>query len=232
MASDRFEIDPMRPEEKSGSGCLKGCLIAVAIAVVLVVVVMFVVMKNWRGWIAGQMTVAVDAMVEASELPAQEQAEVKEQLTRVTDAFRENRISGDQVEQLLQQLVESPLIPSFMVGVADAKYLSKSGLAEEEKVEGRQSLGRFVRGLTNEQIDEQALDEVMVHVADRGPNGDWNLRDKVSDEDLRAFLAAIKTKADEAEIPLEVEAVDPSEEFRRIIDDVLGEAAAQPVEPG
>jgi len=231
MASDRFEIDPMLPEEQRGSGCLKGCLIAVGIAVVLAVVVMFVIVMNWRGWMAGQMTVAIDAMLEASELPDQEQAEIKVQLTRVTDAFREGQLSGEQTAELLQQLTESPLMATLMVGVADAEYLSQSGLTEDEKVEGRQSLGRFVRGFTNEQIDEQAFDEVMVHIADRGPNGDWILRDEVSDDDLRAFLVAVKTKADEAEIPLEVETVDPSEEFRRIIDDVLGADDAQQAEP-
>lgn len=226
MASDRFEIEPTLPEKRRGSGCRTGCLISVLVVLALILIVAFIVVRNWRGWVAGQMTVAFDAMLEASDLPAQEQLEVKEQLTRVTDAFREGRISGDQFGQILQQLAESPLMASLIVTVAETKYLSKSGLTEEEKGAGRQNLGRFVLGLNNGDIDEQVLDEVMAPIADRNSDGGWDLRDEVSDDQLRVFLATVKTKADEAEVPVEVEPIDPSEEFRRIIDDVLGKAEA------
>ena len=230
MASDRFEIEPTYPEEKRGSGCLRGCLIAFVVVLALVLIAGLIVMKNWRGWVAGQMTVAIDAILESSDLPAQEQVEVKEQLLRVTDAFREGRISGEQFGEILQQLAESPLMASLVVTVAEAKYLSQSGLTEDEKVAARQNLSRFVLGINNGEIDKQVIDEVMPPIADRNADGGWELRNEVSDDQLREFLAGVKTKADEADIPVEVEEIDPSEQFRRIIDDVLGEVEAPAAE--
>ena len=63
----------------------------------------------------------------------------------------------------------------------------------------------------------------MVHVADRQPDGNWRLRQQVSDADLRAALTEAKAQADKAGIAEEPEEFDPSDEFQRIIDEALNE---------
>lgn len=74
-------------------------------------------------------------------------------------------------------------------------------------------------------IPNEGLDHVMVHVADRRDGGDWRLRQKVSDADLRLALNEAKLQADAAQIPAEAESFDPSDEFKRIIDEALEEGA-------
>ena len=112
-------------------------------------------------------------------------------------------------------------MPTIIVGAIDQHYLQRSGLSAEEKAEGRLTLQRFARGAIDKKIDEQGIDAVMAHVADRQPNGEWRLRQQISDQDLRAALTEAKARADAAEIPAEPEAVDPSDELKRIIDESL-----------
>ena len=67
----------------------------------------------------------------------------------------------------------------------------------------------------------------MAHVADRRPNGQWQLRQAVSDEELRAALSEAKAQADAADIPPAPENIDPSDEVKRIIDESLRGSAAR-----
>jgi len=227
MANERFGFDE-EPVRRNSSGCLKGCLIALAAILVLMALAGFFVSQNWRGWVGSMAGTLIDQTLESSALPAEEKIEVKEQLNRVTEAFSSGAMSGDQMERLMVQLVESPLFAAFMVYAVEEKYFDQSGLSDEEKEAGKTSLMRFVRGLTQEKIDEQAMEEVMDHIGDRQNDGSWQMRDQVSDQELRAMLATANKHADAAEIPEEVEKFDPSDELKLIIDQALATSQGQP----
>ncbi len=121
----------------------------------------------------------------------------------------------------MQKLFQSPLMPSLVVTVVDKQYFDRSGLSDEEKTQGRQSLNRFARGAIDGKIDEKSIDAVMAHVADRKADGKWQFRPQVSDQDLRAALSDAKSRADAAGIPAAPPNFDPSDEVKRIIDEAL-----------
>lgn len=232
MATDpRFDIFPEQfnePERKRSKWvtCLIGCLIILSVLFILIVFAGWWVANNWRGWVADVGTQFVNQSIDESGLAEREKDEVKVQVKRVADALRENRISGEQANKFVDLLSKSPLMPMLVVVGIDKQYIAKSGLSEDEKREGRVSLERFTRGMIDKKIDNQGFDAVMSHVADRDPDGDdWKMRQKVSDADLRAALTEAKARADAANIPAEAEAVDPSDEFKRIIDEALREGA-------
>ncbi len=225
MPGERFEIEPEETyrEPRQGSGCLKGCLVVVAIFVALIVIFGVVAAFKWRGWVASFAGTAIQQSLDASSLPPQEKSEVQQELQRVIDAFVANQISGPQLGEIMTSLLDSPLMNSLVVSVVEAQYLNKSGLGAEEIAVGKTTLRRFVIGMFEDKINEQAIDKVLLHIADRQPDGTWIFRQQVSDDDLRAMLAAAKVEADTAGIPAEVQEVDPSEEVRRIVDETLGE---------
>jgi hypothetical protein len=228
MATDMYDDQRQeeQPKKKGMSGCLWGCLIAFVVVVVLAVLIAVIVARNWREWTASLSTQVIQQAIEATDLPEAEQTEVMEQVHRVTDAFRENQLSMEQVQRIMLQLQESPLIPSFVVSAIDEKYLNGSGLSDEEKTEARNTLNRFVQGMIQQKIAEADVNEVMAHVADRQPDGSWQLREQVTDDQLRTMLEAAKAKADAAGIDEQVEEIDPSDELRRIIDQAMTGAAA------
>ena len=103
---------------------------------------------------------------------------------------------------------ESPLMTTLVASAIEKKYLAGSGLNEAEKTDGRQTIRRFLRGAIDGQIAQQGIDDAMTHVATRRQGGDWELKEA-------------KQQADAAEIPNEAEDVDPSDEFKRIVDEAL-----------
>lgn len=206
------------------TSCLIGCLGVLAVLIVLAAIAGIWIGRNWRGLFADVGSQAVNQVIDSSELPPQEKVEVKAQVERVAKGFRNGEISSKQAAAIMEKLTKSPLMPSLVVAAVEKTYFDRSGLSNEEKAQGRQSLTRFARGAIDGKIDQKAIDGVMAHVADRRPNGQWQLRSQVSDAELRAALADAKSQADAAGIPAEPEKFDPSDEVKRIIDEALREA--------
>jgi hypothetical protein len=234
MASDpRFSPYPNQPDptfdqfgetprkRSMWQSCLIGCLAVFVVMVVLALIVGFWISRHWRGWVAEFGSQAINQGIDSSDLPPQEKAEVKAQVERVKTAFAAGQISNEQASAIVKKLIQSPLMPSFVVMAVDRHYFDRSKLSDEEKAAGRQSLKRFTRGIIDEKIDEKGIDAVMAHIADRKPDGQWELRSTVSDDELRAALTEAKKQADAAGIPEAPQDVDPSDEVKRIIDESL-----------
>ena len=222
--------DPVVPPRRSlWKTCLLGCLGVLAVMIVLAAVVGFWLSRNWRGLVADVGSEAINQGIDDSDLPPQEKGEVKEQVARIARAIRDDQISMVQAQAIVEKLMKSPLMPSLVVIAVDRHYFDRSKLSDDEKAEGRQSLKRFARGLVDHKIDEDGVDAVMVHVADRKPGvDDWQLRQTVSDEDLRSALGEAKAQADAVGIPAEPESFDPSDEVKRILDESLRVDAEAP----
>lgn len=225
MASDhRFDVFPEQgesPRRSKWAGCLIGCLIAAGITILLIIAVGIWVARSFRGWAADFGSQAINRGIDDSDLAPQEKMEVKEQVSRVDKAFRDGRISMQQAGVIIQKVMQSPLMPTLVVGAVDKHYFQQSGLSEDEKSQGRLTLKRFARGVIDKKIDDQGIDKVMSHVADRNSNGSWQLRPRVSDEELRAALAAAKADADDAGVAAQPENIDPSDELKKIIDESM-----------
>jgi hypothetical protein len=218
---DQNEILKAEQQRSKWTGCLIGCAVVLGAVLILGALASYLFYKNFRSIAAKFGEQAVGQMLDESNLPDQEKAEIKEQVARVAKAYRENKISNEQMVEVLEKVMKSPLMPAIMVVAVDKQYLDKSGLSAEEKTEGRVSLERFVRGVIDGKIKKEDTDKVMVHLADRQPNNQWKLRKHVSDDELRAALAAAKEQADAAGVAATPEAIDPSEEFKKIIDEEL-----------
>lgn len=209
------------------STCLMGCLIVAIVGVVLAGIAAYWIAQNWRGWTARILSEGINQSIDQSDLPPEEKQQIKVQVNRVADAFRDKRISNDQMGQLFEELMESPILAIFVVQAAEAKYIDPSGLNEEEKADARVTIQRFTRGAVEGKIDQVSVDAALGNIADPQENGGWQLRDRVTDAELRAFVAVAKAEADKANIPEEPIDFDPSDEIKRIIDKAMGEELAE-----
>lgn len=204
--------------------CLIGCLVVIVVALLLLALIGYWISRNWRNMTATWGTEMIRQVMAQSHLPPQEQQEIMVQVDRVAQAFRENRISVDQGERLAGILTQTPVLSLIELSMIEHHYFAKSGLSAEEKSAGRQTLQRFIRGALDDQIGPAGVNATMVHVAyrhDPGPDHQWTLRDKLTDDELRAFFAEAKQQADAAKIPDQPADVDPSEEIKKIVDATL-----------
>jgi hypothetical protein len=231
----RFSADvegPSVPTEGKSrwQSCLTGCLVVFVILLVIAILIGVWIARNARDWAATGVTEVVRQAMVDSQLPAQEQKEIMIQVERVTTAFREKKISLEQVGELMEKLAQSPLMSLVGATMIEQHYFAKSGLSDEEKATGRQTLQRFIRGSIDKKINQAGIDAAMAHVADRrgGQDGDWEIRETLSDDELRAFLAEAKKQADAAAIPDQPADIDPSEEIKKIVDEALAAPQAAP----
>ena len=111
--------------------------------------------------------------------------------------------------------------------VIEKKYFDSSELSDEEKETGRMILRRCVRGLFDGELTEDDADAVLSHIGTKDPEGNWEFRDDVTDDELREFLAEAKKRADNAGVAETVEEIDPSDEIKRIVDSVLNRESAE-----
>jgi hypothetical protein len=217
------------PEKRRSwlSGCLIGCLVVMVVMLLLGVIAAIWVTRNWKNWAANSISVVVKQSIENTDLPPEEKAQVVAEIDRGAKAFADGEISGEQAARLMEQLVQSPLITAIVASAAEKKYVDPSGLSEEEKTAANITLQRFARGVIDQKISEQTYETVLSNIATK--QGDqWQLKDTVTDEELRKFLEAAKTAADDADVVEQPPQVDPSDEIKRLIDEALNDQIRPP----
>ncbi|HEX6963120.1 MAG TPA: hypothetical protein VF175_14720, partial [Lacipirellula sp.] len=219
--TSEWSADPPKKKRSVVSGCLIGCLITLVMLLAFVAVAAWWITQHGRDWAASLGADVLKQFIDATDLPAGEKDEIHVEIDRLAAEFREGRLNGRQLEFILTSIQESPLMTTLVASAIEGKYIAGSGLDEQEKADGRVTLRRFIRGAVDGKINEAGLDNAMQHVSVRNADGNWELRDQVSDEQLRAFFKAADEQADDAGVPPEPEEIDPSDEFKRIIDEAL-----------
>jgi hypothetical protein len=233
MAADaRFDVDSTQwqePRKRSKlQSCLMGCLVVLVVMAVLAVLVGIWVSHRWRDLVSTFGSSAIKQAIESSDLSPQEKQGIADQVDRVADGFRSGRLSGEQMGSIMENVTKSPLMTTIMVSAADKQYFDKSRLSDAEKAAGRQTVRRFARGSIDHKIDQQGMDAALAHISHRESNGSIRMRQNVSDDELRAFLAEAKVQADKAAIPEEPANFDAAAEFKKIIDEATSANQYEP----
>jgi hypothetical protein len=201
--------------------------VVVAIAILIVVLVGIWVSHHWKGWVSDFGSSTVKQMIDTSELDPQQKVAINAQVDRVADAFSSGRMSLEQMHTLMERILKSPWMASVITRAAEKKYLARSGLSDAEKAAATITIRRFISGAIEKKIDKAGIDAAMAHIADVGPNDQIQLRETVSDKDLRAFLDEAKAQADKAVIPDQPPTFDAAAEFKKIVDESMDENQAE-----
>ena len=144
-------------------------------------------------------------------------------VSRVTKEYEEGNISNDEMLRIAEKLTQSPIFPIAAVYLVDSHYVQPSDMTEDEKAAARIDLQRFARGVIEEKIPLDRLKQVIAPIAEPGAGDQINLKKKVTRQELDAFLANVKTEADDASIPNEPFEIDFADELGKTIDEALGQ---------
>jgi len=221
QSNDRFGAE----EKKSGGGCstvIIGCLVTTVVLAAIACGLGYYVYINLRSWGADLVQTALIAGIEDTDLPVEQKEGMKQQIKRVTTAYKEGDIGFDQIGEIVEKLSKSPAFTAIPVEIARVKYVEPSGLSDEEKADAVLQLQRVARGAFEEKISEDELKNAMDgHIADIEPDGNLQFREDVSDEQLREFITELKDLADSKQIPDENFNVDLAAELKKAVDEVL-----------
>jgi hypothetical protein len=216
------------PPKKTGCTCV-GCLLGCAgVTLVLMLV------GGIAGWwvykqLPGLARQAVDQAVNQSDLSDEDKKVVMAQVDRLVDGYQQGKVDLPKLGQFFEQLSKSPLMDLMIAYAAKVKYIDPSGLTPEEKAAADRTLQRVARGVIGKKISDDDLDAALDHISSESPGGGREFREKVSDEELRAFLGECQRLADEAQIPSDEFQVDIGGELKKLVDEALGESSPPPV---
>jgi hypothetical protein len=214
-----------QPPPQEGGGCFS-CMGCGLITLVVLLLVCggggIYVYYNFGGWVADFAAGVLKKVVNDSKLSPEQKQKINQQVDRVTTAYKAGKIDQAKLKQFADEMQASPLVPAIVAAGADAQYISPSGLSDEEKEEARKTMARVMTGALQESISKDKVESLMNKIQEPGPNGQKKLKEHLSDEDLKEFLADAKELADQANVPEDVPMIDYANELKKIVDKVLG----------
>ena len=220
------EVPPPAAPKKSnlGKGLLVGCLGIVVICAIAIGIGVFWLYNSGKGFFTDAARDALVENIEQSELPGEQKERMVAQIDRLAEGFKEGEIDLERMAGVVERLAESPLFGMVLVYSAEALYVMPSGLSQQEKEEAHNILQRFAKGVIERRIPEERANEVVGIISVGGDTpADRQLKDNLTDEELRTFIAEAEAAADEAGVT-EVEGqIDLAAELERIVDDALNQ---------
>lgn len=241
--SQGYPSSPVQPQPRRSSGMswLFGLLLVLfgflTLGGIVCVAGVWYVASNVEGWLVTLGREAIVAGINESELPQAEKAEVIEQVDRVAAAYKERKITQDDLQKFMTELQESPAMAALSLYGIDQAYLDGSQLTEAEIAAGHRTFQRVLRGVLEGKISQDNLyamlpqEEQRMHIEET--NGDGQLKQEditlvgnvpegeVSADDLRETLAKLKVAADNAQIPDEDYQPDIGDEVKKLVDKLL-----------
>jgi hypothetical protein len=210
------------PPKKRGCGCLGcflGCLGVLVVLAIVGAIGAYVVAQKAPDFIRETIAKGINE----SDLKPEDKKMVLQQVDRLVEGYKADKVDLQKLGQLAEDFVQSPLMDLLIAFGAKVKYIDKSGLTPEEKTEAERTLHRVARGVIEEKISQEQLDIALNHISNKVGQS-RQFKDEVTDEELRAFLQECKRLADEAMIPDEDVQVDIGGELKKLVDKALGEA--------
>ena len=136
-----------------------------------------------------------------------------------------DKLGPDRFDATVNAIFDIGLPVVLEMRSVEKKYVTASGLTDEEKQSARRTIGRFTIGITGQSIPlgkyNDALGPVMKAVTNDLGEEELFYMESVPDEKLNAMLDIMKALADEANVPGEGDGVDISDGIQAAIDGVL-----------
>ena len=164
---------------------------------------------------------ALTSMIRSTELSPEDKEALITEIDRVVEQYKSGEITLEQIGRIVEELEQSPLLGAAVIFFAETKYVEPSGLSDEEKADARRTLQRIARGIHEDQLQMDQLEGPMQHIQRTGPDGEQQLKENLTDEELRQFLAELKQLADDAQVPDEEYRVDIGQAFKEAVDRAL-----------
>jgi hypothetical protein len=213
---------------KSQSGIATALLVGLIAVVLIFVAVGVYAAKNYKVWIADGITAGMNALINGSDIPEEEKADVIRIISRLKEDYLAQEISIAELGLVLEAIGTCPALPIGLVVQFEQSYVVPSGLSAEEKMAAGLHLNRLARGLSDGRIDWSVSEQLLAPISDPGEDGKRHLRSPglVSDHEILGVLVTAKNFADEAEISEEMIEIDISDEFLKSLEGALGRSLA------
>jgi hypothetical protein len=229
-----FRNPKLKPENNglvdldSQTGIATALLVGIIVFLLILVAIGVYAVNHYNVWIAHGVTAGMNAIINNSDIPEQEKADVTQIIIRLKEGYLAEEITMAELGRVLEAMGSCPALPIGLVVQFEQSYVASSGLSQDEKTAAGLHLNRLARGLSDGRIDWSVIEQILDPISDPGEDGKQNLRspDRVSDAEILEVLVTAKEIADEAGISEEMIAIDISDEFKKSVEEALGRSLA------
>ena len=216
---------PKKQGMSTGAKVGMGCGIAALICVITCAVGGWWFVSHARQIASGIAASSVKQVINNSNIPADQKQRIVQRVDDLKDRFAEGEITGNELGRVAQKIVQGPILPVGMVMLVEQQYIQPSSLSETEKQDARLTLDRLARGLYEEKIDTNKIDHVIAPISTRNAQGERQLKQNPTEQELREFLSRAEAEADDANIPNERFQVDLAAAFDQAVQEALNETS-------
>ena len=224
---DNATMDHGLVEKKGCSGCQKvllGCGVVLLIFLIAGGLFIWWLTANFRRIGADFTTKMLKQGMRELQLPDDQQTRIFQRIDQISQQFKDEEITLEQVGHIFEVIGESPLMPAGTALLVQRTYLDKSGLTEAEKEAARLSIRRFARGTIEQSIPEERSNEVLDLISTKdSQDNSRQFEETLTDAQLRLFIAEAKKAADEAEVAAEIPEINFADEFDKAVDEALAD---------
>lgn len=227
--------DPLAPRKGLGANhVLIGCLGIIGIILVILVGLGAYTYFNWRSWVGGAATEALNEALAESDISAEQQSAIRAEVEPFIDAFKNGDVTLQELQDVGEELLEGPVLPMIAVYGLDRGYIASSSLPDSEKQDARLQFRRVARGVADKGIPYNDLNNILDPLEpDPGerqgskidtPNFTITLAkpEHVDEDELREAVENARSAADAANVPPEDFEIDYAQEIRAAIERALG----------
>jgi len=213
---------------KSQSGIATALLVGLIAFVLIIVAAGVWAAKNYNVLIARGITAGMNAVINGSDIPEEEKAEVTRIISRLKEGYLADEITMAELGLVMEAMGSCPALPIGLVVQFEQSYVTPSGLSGEEKEAAGLHLNRLARGLTDGRIDWAVIEQILDPISDTKADGNRQLRspERVTDHEILEVLVTAKEFADAAGMSEEMVNIDISDEFLKSVEQALGRSLA------
>ena len=215
------DVPPPQPTPPRADGCMKVIMWGCGTLIFLAIIGGIIVYKYRRTIEAEFVRFTVVTVIEEVGIPEEELKIVIAEVDRLAEAYKAEEIDREDFVRIVEELGESPVVYAGAGLIIEKHYLDPSGLTDEEKEAGRRTLQRCVRGVWEDRIPREKLEELGQSFNNSKDEDDFILKESLTDEELKELLESAREVADEAEIPDEPFQIDLAAELRAAVDRAL-----------
>jgi len=185
--------------------------------------VVTVVAWNFKAWTASFARSALVTEIRNSSLSEDQKTRIIADIHRLSDAFEAGDLGFTQLGSTMQQLAEGPFFDLIIIDAVRAQYNTTVETDDKERDRAMRLFDRFQRGIVEETISDDEVDEILSLVTDE-EDDQREQKENLTEAELEAFVAAMREQVDAANVPDEPYEVDFAGELEKVTTELLGPA--------
>jgi len=190
-------------KKKGGAGKVIGigCLVIILVLVIGGIIIVKNIGKIGRAAGAKLATVAVEAVINESPLPAAEKQAIMKPIEGLVAEFKSGDLSVEQLGTILSKLAEGPLPGLIAMRTFEVLYIEESSLNDADKKAARVTVSRYAHGRATGKIEGAGFEDVIwEQTTDDEGDTTMSLKEELTSQELQQCLTTMKTAADDAGI--------------------------------